>query len=75
MIKVTIVTNTRPIVDIVDENTTPRQVFDEKGVDYATATTTIDGVPLGIGDLDKSFAEHGIVSECRMVAITKTTNA
>ena len=75
MIKVYLTTTAGRKSDMFAEHQTPREVFEYFDVDYSVATNTIDGVRLGIGDMDKSLKELGVGDECRMSSIVKTDNA
>lgn len=57
------------------EHQTPREIFEYFDVDYSVATNSIDGVKLGIGDLDKSLKELGVGETCRISSIVKIDNA
>ena len=75
MIKVNLISTAGRKSDMFAEHQTPREVFDYFGIDYSVATNTIDGVKLGIGDMDKSLKELGVGGECRISSIVKTDNA
>ena len=75
MIKVVVINNLKKESKIVSADATPRQVFEETGVDYTRAMANMDGVPLGPGDLDKTFAQHGITDHTYLSAIVKQDNA
>ena len=64
MIQVSIRTNVERIEPIVSPETTVRQLLEEYEIDYCRQMITIDGVKLGVGDFDKSFAELGITERC-----------
>ena len=57
MIKITLVTNNPRVTDIVPETMTVREFLEKHEVNYAIGQTSIDSVPLRIGDMDKTFAE------------------
>ena len=75
MISVTIRNNVNSDTIIVDANKTLRSVLEDKGVDYTRGMTTLDGSPLKAGDLDKTFADFGIVDKCWLCTIVKADNA
>ena len=75
MVKINLVTTAGRKSDMFAEHQTPREVFEYFDVDYSVATNTIDGVKLGIGDMDKSLKELGVGAECRISSIVKTDNA
>ena len=75
MIKVTIGNNTKRETKILSGDMTLRQAFEEAGINYAQGISTLDGYTLGPGDLDKTFAQHGITEKCFLYSIVKTDNA
>ena len=75
MVKVNLLTTGGRKSDMFAEHQTPREVLEYFGVDYASATNTIDGVRLGIGDMDKSLKDLGVGAECRISSIVKIDNA
>lgn len=75
MIKVTIGSNARREQVIIDENTTLRDALEQNEVDYTTGVMHLDGAPLRPGDLDKTFAEHGITEKCWLLGVVKADNA
>ena len=75
MVKVNLLTTGGRKSDMFAEHQTPREILEYFGVDYASATNTIDGVRLGIGDMDKSLKDLGVGAECRISSIVKIDNA
>lgn len=75
MIKVTIGTNLGRTSIIVDENSTLRQTLEENNIDYTIGMTSLDGSTLRPGDLDKTFADFGIVEKCYLLQTVKADNA
>ena len=75
MVKVTMISTAGRKSDMFAEHQTLREVFDTFGVDYSVATNSVDGVRLGVGDMDKSLKEYGVGAECRISSIVKTDNA
>ena len=75
MIKVTIGSNVKKETKIVNDDMTLRQAFEEVGINYAAGVSTLDGAALGPGDLDKSFAQHGITEKCFLYSVVKADNA
>ena len=68
------VTNRKSV--IVNDNATPRDAFVEADIDYAGATVQLDGINLGIGDLDRTFSELGVIGEsCMLISVVKADNA
>lgn len=75
MIKVTLITNAGRKSFPVSDDATPRKVFDDNNVNYSVGKPAIDSVPMGIGDMDKSFAELGITDSCYLTCVVKADNA
>lgn len=75
MIKVTIKKNTTAQSVIIDENTTLRQALENAGIDYSVGTTSLDGVTLPAGGIDKTFADYGITEKCYLMNVAKFDNA
>ena len=75
MIQVKIGNNVKRETKIIDENTTLREALEDEGIDYSVGMTNLDGSPLSHGDLDKTFAEHGITEKCFLLNVVKADNA
>lgn len=75
MVKVNVVSNVKRSSVIVDENTTLRAVLTGEGIDINRGGITLDGIPLQVGDLDKSFAGLGLHSEASLFQVVKADNA
>lgn len=75
MVRVTIGTNTSRKNIIVEESTTLREALESNNIDYSRANVNLDGASLNPGDMDKSFADLGIVENCFLIASIKQDNA
>lgn len=75
MIKVDIRSNVKRVSEIVDENMTIRQAMETYGFDYTSGMTSLDGVTLPAGGLDKTFADYGVVDHCYIMNVVKADNA
>ena len=75
MIKVTIGNNLKRTSEILDENTTLREALEDAGIDYTIGVMNLDGCTLEPGDLDMTFAEHGITEKCYLLNVVKADNA
>ena len=75
MIKVYVGNNVKKETKIVSSDTTPRQVLEEAGIDYARGAVNMDGYTLTPGDLDKTFAQHGITERTYLLQVVKADNA
>lgn len=72
MIKVIVGTNTNKETLIVEASRTLRSVLEEAEVNYSGGTLNLDGAPVKIGDLDKTFTEIGITEKCYLINIVKS---
>lgn len=75
MIKVIVGDNVNKDRCVIDEETTLRSVLEEHGVDYTRGTTHLDGATLKPGDLDKTFSDFGITTQCYLLNVVKADNA
>ena len=75
MIKVVVCCNTGKQEVMIEREATPRQAFEQAGVNYASGMTTIDGATLGPGNIDKTFADLGIADKSYLVVASKHDNA
>lgn len=75
MIKCIVGNNVKRETKIVNSSATLRQVLEEAGIDYTRGTVNLDGSTLGPGDLDKTFAQHGITEKCYLLQVVKADNA
>lgn len=61
---------------VVSSGSTLRSAFKESGIEYAGGMIQLDGVNIGVGDLDRSFDDLGIVGEeALLISIIKGDNA
>ena len=68
------VTNRKSVV--LSSGASLRSAFEEAEVDYAGATVQVDGINIGMGDLDRSFDDLGITGDkCMLIATVKADNA
>lgn len=75
MVKITLITNNPKEIDIVPESMTVREFLEKHDVNYGLGSTSIDGVPLGTGDLDLSFMEHNINDKAIVTCLANKDNA
>lgn len=77
MINVTVGSNLDRKTVPADINDTLRETFESAGISYASGTNTLDGAPLSVGDIDKTFAELGIRdnTKCFLLSVVKADNA
>ena len=75
MIKVQVLTTAGRKSDMFAEHQTPKEILEYFDVDYSVATNSLDGVRLGIADMNKSLKELGVGDECRISSIVKIDNA
>jgi len=75
MIQITLISNNGRKQINVSEDSTIREVLDQQHINYSVGVTQIDGCSLRPGDLDKTFAEHGIEDACYLSVVVKADNA
>ena len=74
MVKITLITNNPKEIDIVPETMTVRQFLEKHNVNYGMSSTSIDGVPLQTGALDKQFLEHQITENAIVTCLPNKDN-
>lgn len=75
MVKVQVLTTAGRKSDMFAEHQTPKEILEYFDVDYSVATNSLDGVRLGIADMNKSLKDLGVGEECRISSIVKIDNA
>lgn len=76
MLRVKLSVNATSVYRNTDENLSVRDFLESCDVDYASGITSIDGVTLQVGQIDKSFKELGITSDtCFLAVVQKRDNA
>lgn len=75
MIKISLVTNNGKKDVFANEDATLREVLNENRVNYSVCPIQLDGFTLKPGELDKTFADHGITESCYLSAVVKADNA
>lgn len=75
MIQVKVGTNTQRTTVVVSEDTTPKQIFSQQGIDYSRATIHLDGATISTAQMNTSFKDLGCVEEAMLIAVIKTDNA
>ncbi len=75
MIKVVTGNNLKRSEVIVESSATLRQVLENNDIDYTRGVIHLDGVSIGAGDLDKTFAQMGITEKCYLLNVVKADNA
>lgn len=74
-IKLRIGTNTKRTTIMVDDSLTPKKALEQEGIDYSTATVSLDGCPLNAKEMNSTFEKLGITEEAHLIATIKTDNA
>lgn len=59
----------------INSEDTIKKVLQDEDIDYNTTTILIDGAPLGVGDINKTFDEMGITDTVYINAVVKASNA
>lgn len=75
MVKVTVGNNVKRETVVVPSTETPRTTLENAQIDYSRGMTTLDGQTLTAGDLDKSYAEHGVKEKTYLLNVVKADNA
>ena len=75
MIKVVVGNNMDRHEVVVADERTLRSVLEEEGVDYTRGVLHFDGASVKPGDLDKTFADFGVVEKCYLLNVVKADNA
>jgi hypothetical protein len=75
MIKVIVGTVTQRKEALYPGATTVREILEDQEIDYSVAQIMMDGVNVGIGDMDKSLSTLGVTEKCMLMAIVKSNNA
>ena len=74
MVKITLITGSAKEVEIVPETMTVREFLEKHDVNYALSSTSIDGIALQNGGMDKSFAEHNIADRAIVTCLPNKDN-
>ncbi len=75
MLKITCGDNMHRSTEMVNSETTLREVLEKCNVDYTKGITSLDGRPLQQGDMDKTFGELGVTSHAYLLNVVKADNA
>ena len=75
MIQVTVGTNTNRRRVNVDPNLTIKEVLEQNNVNYSATTIHLDGAPLNAAEINSTFTDLGIDSDCYLLSIIKCENA
>lgn len=59
----------------INSEDTIKKVLQDEDIDYNTTTILIDGAPLGVGDINKTFDEMNITDTVYINAVVKASNA
>lgn len=60
---------------IVEDSKTVKEILQENGVNFSTASVMIDGMTLTPDRLRQSLAELGATGECTIATVIKMDNA
>ena len=75
IINITLINNVTKKTVPATTDTTVRDFLEANQFEYARRGVLVDGVPLGGGDLDKSFAELGVTGNAYVTSVAKADNA
>ena len=71
MIRVHIGNNVDHYPVAADPNATLKSVLEANGIDYSKGSMSLDGATLKPGDLEKTFNDFGVTSQCFLLSIQK----
>lgn len=74
MIKVTMGNNLKRTDKMLSPNTTLREALELAGISCTVGMLSLDGSTLAQDDLDKTFADFGIVKQCFLLNVAKADN-
>jgi len=74
-IKVSCGTTTDRKSIIIDNSKTPKDAMEQAAIQFGTQQLHLDGVPLTVEQVNMSFADQGITSDCMLIAVVSTKNA
>lgn len=60
---------------IISNLKTPKDAMQQANIPYGTAQVHLDGVPLTVEQMNKSFDSMGVQTDCMLIAVAKTINA
>lgn len=75
MLNITIGTNTSRKQVVTSPDTVLRTLLQENGVNVGVGTIHIDGIPLQIGDLDRTLGDLGVTNQAFIISVAKADNA
>lgn len=75
IIKVTIGTNTERKTVTINNTETIKKVLADNGIDHSSCVIHLDGIPLSVSELNGTFENLNITSECSLLAVVKASNA
>ena len=75
MIQVTLGTNTNRRKVNVDPNLTVKEILEQNNINYSVATIHLDGAPLNATEINSTFTDLGVDSDCYLIAVVKAQNA
>lgn len=75
MIQVTLGTNTNRRKVNVDPNLTIKEVLEQNEINYTATTIHLDGAPLSASEINSTFLDLGVDTDCYLLSIVKAENA
>lgn len=67
--------NTERYSKNIESSDTIKKVLQDENIDYNTTTILIDGAPLSVGEINKTFDELGVTETVYINAVVKASNA
>lgn len=75
IINITLINNVTKKTVPTTTDTTVRAFLEANQFDYSRRGVLVDGVALGVGDVDKTFAELGVTGNAYVTSVAKADNA
>ena len=73
MITVTVGTNTDQHDVAVNPNSTLKSVLTQEKINYSQGALYLNGAPLKPADIDKTFTDFNVATDCMLICVVKST--
>jgi hypothetical protein len=65
----------RKTITVDTETATPQSCFEEAGIDYSSASPSLNGITLRAGDMGATLAALNVTRDANLTAIVKADSA
>lgn len=65
----------RKTITVDTETATPKSCFEEAGIDYTSASPSLNGITLRAGDMGATLASLNVTGNANLTAIVKADSA